>query len=376
MAHPTSDLNLIGKTLSGERWRGLSAAFVAYEAWDHPATAKLSSMPKDLETWLNAYGPGDDVAMMVTVDGHIMKSSGVTLGEGGDLWDALHPLDQIHQSHVVPTQITTKHAKLWIVDWHSEHAVTSRVHHHWVLASGQSLEVIWCTLGADQAQGLHHARCQWSLGEDAALYIHAIQDLPTTVCHLMTGSGVIGARGHLTVKECRLGASHSRVEWLPKLASHQSVWTWSELSIPKGAQHHDQWVEVVQSGEETRSDCVSRSLVADSGVSRVRTWVNMAPGCTGAEAHQHHRHWLLSKKALVESLPHLEVHHDQVTCHHGVIIAGLEDGALFYMHCRGLSTDDARQLLCMAFVEETIATWDSASFALRAYLVPRMDALI
>ena len=72
------------------------------------------------------------------------------------------------------------------------------------------------------------------------------------------------------------------------------------------------------------------------------------------DAKQLNRNLLLSSKARVDTKPELQITADNVKCAHGATVSQLEADEIFYLRSRGLSEDDARQLLIDAFVSEIL----------------------
>ncbi len=73
-----------------------------------------------------------------------------------------------------------------------------------------------------------------------------------------------------------------------------------------------------------------------------------------AEADQQSRFLLLSREALVEASPELDILADDVQCSHGSATGNLDEDAVFYLRSRGISEDDARKILIGAFVHEMV----------------------
>ncbi len=69
-------------------------------------------------------------------------------------------------------------------------------------------------------------------------------------------------------------------------------------------------------------------------------------------AHQSNKNLLLSKDALVQSTPQLEILADDVKCKHGATTGQLEEASLFYLRSRGLGEAAARSLLTYAFASD------------------------
>lgn len=63
---------------------------------------------------------------------------------------------------------------------------------------------------------------------------------------------------------------------------------------------------------------------------------------------------MLSPKARVNTKPELQITADNVKCSHGATVSQLEADEVFYLRSRGLTENDARQLLIDAFVNEII----------------------
>jgi len=63
---------------------------------------------------------------------------------------------------------------------------------------------------------------------------------------------------------------------------------------------------------------------------------------------------LLSRDAMIDTKPQLEILADDVKCTHGATVGQLDDEAIFYLRSRGVSVDAARSLLIYAFAGESI----------------------
>ena len=66
-------------------------------------------------------------------------------------------------------------------------------------------------------------------------------------------------------------------------------------------------------------------------------------------AFQKNNNLMLSKKAVVDSKPQLEIFADDVKCSHGSTIGQFNDDALFYLKARGIGEEKAKALLIHAF---------------------------
>jgi Fe-S cluster assembly protein SufD len=71
-------------------------------------------------------------------------------------------------------------------------------------------------------------------------------------------------------------------------------------------------------------------------------------------AMQTNKNLLLSKEALVNTKPQLEINANDVKCKHGATIGQLDQDVLFYLRSRGIGLAEARRLLVHAFASEIV----------------------
>lgn len=72
------------------------------------------------------------------------------------------------------------------------------------------------------------------------------------------------------------------------------------------------------------------------------------------DASQINRNLLLSKLALANSNPHLEILADDVKCSHGSSTGFLDPDALFYLRSRGIGEAEAHAMLVYAFANDIV----------------------
>ena len=87
--------------------------------------------------------------------------------------------------------------------------------------------------------------------------------------------------------------------------------------------------------------------------------IYIAKDAIKTEGHLLHKAILLNEKAEVYAKPELKIFADDVKCSHGVAIGQLDKEQIFYMQSRGISYDDARQILVDAYLDEVIETIDN-----------------
>lgn len=89
-------------------------------------------------------------------------------------------------------------------------------------------------------------------------------------------------------------------------------------------------------------------------------------------AFQQNSSLVLSKNAIMDAKPQLEIFADDVRCSHGATIGQLDETSVFFLRSRGLSEAQARQLLQQAFLGEVIETMPNE--AVQAYAMEMLVA--
>lgn len=106
--------------------------------------------------------------------------------------------------------------------------------------------------------------------------------------------------------------------------------------------HHEADASV--SEIEVRGVAKAQSRLAFRGL------IHVVPHVKEVVANEQNKNLLLSRTAIVDSKPELEIDSSDVICRHGSSVGSLDENALFYLETRGFSEPEARDILVKAFV--------------------------
>jgi Fe-S cluster assembly protein SufD len=151
-----------------------------------------------------------------------------------------------------------------------------------------------------------------------------------------------------------VGAALSRVDIRQEFAGEGAECVLNGLFLGSDHQHTDfhTWVD------HARPHCSTRELykgVVDGhahGVFVGRILVRKDAQKT--DAQQTNKNLILSRDALVDSVPQLEILADDVKCKHGSTTGQIDPQALFYLRSRGIGEEAARALLVYAFASDVV----------------------
>ena len=190
------------------------------------------------------------------------------------------------------------------------------------------------------------------VGEGALLEHSKLQQESAEAAHVHTVAARQERDSHFTSNNVALGGALARTDVRVTLADEGAECTLNGLFLGAGTQHIDNhtWID------HARPHGVSRELykgIMDGGSRGVfHGTIIVRPGAQKTDAMQTNKNLLLSRRALVNSTPALEIFADDVKCKHGSTTGQLDPEALFYLRSRGLDEDAARSLLTFAFASD------------------------
>ena len=193
------------------------------------------------------------------------------------------------------------------------------------------------------------------IGAGAAVDFVRIQD--RDAAHLQVGrlDAAMGCDSSLRHAAFDLGGALIRNDVAVDIAERGASVELLGLYLAAGQQHIDNHTRVdhrtgpANSSEEYRGILTDRSRCVFNGKAIVHK------GADGTDAQQANHNLLLSDKAEIDTKPELEIYADDVKCSHGATVGQLDKTAMFYLRSRGLSRDEAAQVLTRAFAARIIA---------------------
>ena len=151
-----------------------------------------------------------------------------------------------------------------------------------------------------------------------------------------------------------LGARVSRVELEVKQTAAATECSLDGLALIGERQLADTHTFIDHAKPHGVSRQLHKTIVDGAAHAVFRGRVMVRPGAQQTDSAQSSRNLLLSAKAMVDTLPQLEIFADDVKCTHGATVGQLDSEEVFYLRSRGLSEAAAKKLLTYAFGAEVI----------------------
>lgn len=195
---------------------------------------------------------------------------------------------------------------------------------------------------------------EFALGEGARLRALTVQEEGPHAYHFATMVGRVGRDARLATIELDLGGQLVRREVRATLEGTGAHAGLLGLYIANGRQHVDIATFIDHAVPGTTSEETYKGILDGHAHGVFSGKVLVRPDAQQTDAKQTSRNLLLSRDAVVDTKPQLEILADDVKCSHGATIGQLSEDALFYLRARGIGETEARAMLTLAFAEEVL----------------------
>ncbi len=126
------------------------------------------------------------------------------------------------------------------------------------------------------------------------------------------------------------------------------------LTLVKNTQLGDQHIRVEHAKPHGTSRQIFQGVLEDKGRAVFDGLIHVHEQAQRTDASQSNRNLLLSRQALANSNPRLEILADDVKCNHGSTVGFLDPDALFYLRTRGIGEVEAKAMLVYAFANDSV----------------------
>lgn len=151
-----------------------------------------------------------------------------------------------------------------------------------------------------------------------------------------------------------IGAALARNDFEAVLDGEGADCILNGLYLVEGRQVVDHHMRVEHAKPHCTSHELFKGILDGKGRAVFNGLIFVHKGAQKTDAKQSNRNLLLSRDAIANSNPQLEIFADDVRCTHGSTVGQLDDDAVFYLRSRGIGEEAARSLLTYAFASDLV----------------------
>jgi Fe-S cluster assembly protein SufB len=136
------------------------------------------------------------------------------------------------------------------------------------------------------------------------------------------------------------------------LVGDNSVGEFYSVAVTNHRQQADTGTKMIHIGRNTKSTIVSKGISAGFGQNSYRGLVSVKKGATGARNFSQCDSLLLGDRCGAHTFPYIEVKNTSSTVEHEASTSKIGEDQIFYLKQRGLSTEDAVNMIVNGFAKE------------------------
>ena len=219
-----------------------------------------------------------------------------------------------------------------------------------------------CTAPAFDTKQLHAAVVELVAKERAEIKYSTVQNWyagdPKTgkggVYNFVTKRGVCGHHAKISWTQVEAGAA---ITWkYPSciLRGDYSVGEFYSVALTNGMMQADTGTKMIHVGKNTRSTIISKGISADSASNSYRGKVRIGPRASNARNYTQCDSMLVGNRCSANTFPTIEVGNKSAEVEHEASTSRMNEEQIFYLQSRGLSKDDAINLIVNGFCKEVI----------------------
>lgn len=191
-------------------------------------------------------------------------------------------------------------------------------------------------------------------GDGAVLNYHQIQEESPQAFHLGGLRIKQGWDSQTAVHLLSFGGQLARTDLEVLLDGEHASCLLNGLTVARDNQAGNFYVRVDHAHPHGSSQQSFKSVLDDKARAVFDGMIYVRPHAQKTDARQSSRNLLLSKQAVVNSNPRLEILADDVKCSHGSTTGFLDPNAEFYLRTRGIDAAQARAMLVYAFANDNL----------------------
>lgn len=215
-----------------------------------------------------------------------------------------------------------------------------------------TLTETFLTLG--EAQSLTNVVTEVHVAKDALVKYYKVQNDSDNSFHIGTTQVRMADNSHFYAATVSLNGGFIRNNLNIAIDGEHCDAHMYGLYFPDGRQHIDNHTVADHRKPNSESNELYKGVLRGKSTGVFNGKIFVQQDAQKTNAFQSCKNVVLSPEATMNTKPQLEIFADDVKCSHGTTTGQLDNEALFYLRSRGISKDEALNLLMFAFCEDVI----------------------
>jgi Fe-S cluster assembly protein SufB len=208
-----------------------------------------------------------------------------------------------------------------------------------------------CTAPVYSTNSLHSAVVEIIVKDRARARYTTIQNWAPNIYNLVTKRAVAHEDAHMEWIDGNIGSKLTMKYPAVVLKGRGAKGTVLSIAVAGKGQHQDAGAKMTHLAPDTTSTIISKSIAKHGGKVTYRGLTSFGPNSEGSKANVKCDTLIMDQLSTSDTIPYNEVRNNKITLEHEATVSKVSEDQLFYLMSRGLSEDEATQMIVMGFIE-------------------------
>ncbi len=208
-----------------------------------------------------------------------------------------------------------------------------------------------CTAPAYSRDSLHSGVVEIVVLKGGRCRYSTVQNWSTNIINLVTQRANVYEGGTMEWIDGNIGSTKNMKYPACILKGEGAKGLAISIAVAGKNQYQDNGARMIHEAPNTSSTIISKSIVKNGGTANYRGTVRIHKNATGCKSHVECDTLILDDQSFSDTIPTNEVRNNESFIEHESTISKINEAQLFYLMSRGLSEQEATQLLIMGFIE-------------------------
>jgi Fe-S cluster assembly protein SufD len=230
-----------------------------------------------------------------------------------------------------------------------------------VADEGAQVRIVESHVGKGNGTYFANAVTEVVVGEGASVEHYLLQRQGSNGLHVGALEAHLSAQCSFSAHSIALAGSLIRNDVHVVLDGEGAECHLNGLYLVDAKRHVDNHTEIEHCRPRARSQELYKGILSGSARGVFNGKILVHKDAQKSDARQTNKNLVLSKDAVINTKPQLEIYADDVKCSHGSTVGQLDSNALFYLQSRGIGWQEAQSLLSYAFASDVTNRIKAAS---------------
>lgn len=208
-----------------------------------------------------------------------------------------------------------------------------------------------CTAPQYSKDSMHAAVVEVFVGEGARCRYSSVQNWSGNILNLVTKRAKVGAHGVMEWVDGNIGSRISMKYPACVLAGEYAHGMCISIAVGTKNQLQDTGAKMIHLAPHTSSTIVSKSISRKGGVTNFRDWIHFGKKADYSRSHIECDTLILDAISRSDTIPENSSDNATSTIEHEAKVSKISEEQLFYLMSRGLSEQQATEMIIMGFLE-------------------------